>query len=79
MPPSDTESINEIEGYFLESKDLDPIFTELHHAGVQNTSVREILDCYVNLPDDTLVRSNPLNFKNISEEQQTDEKLKVFK
>ena len=55
VPPSDEESIDEIEGYFLESKELDPIFTELYQAGIQDTAVREILDCYVNLPDEELV------------------------
>ena len=58
---------------------MDPIFSELDHSGVQDIEVRQILEYYVNVPDMNLVGSNPLGFKNVADEQQTDHKLQVLK
>jgi hypothetical protein len=80
VPPSDTDSIVKIEGYFLENiGTIDPIFSELEYSGVPDADLSKILDCYVNLPDETLVVSHPLNFKHIADEQHTDHKLNVLK
>ena len=38
VPPSDEDSIDEIEGYFVvESEEIDPIFTELEFSGLQDS------------------------------------------
>ena len=79
VPPSDTDSIDEIDGYFFGDIETDLIFSELNYSGVQDADLSDILDCYVNLPDETLVGSNPLNFKHIADKQQTDAKLNILK
>ena len=78
VPLSDTDSVGNIEGCFFDdsSKDLDPEFPELYQSCIQDATVKKILKCYVNFPDETLVQSNPLSFKYITNEQQTDENWK---
>ena len=80
VPPSDEESIDEIEGYFNDrSVKLDPIFTELEYSGVQDSDFSDVLDCYVNLPETSLAGENPLNFKDIAKKQRQDDKLRILK
>ena len=70
VPPSDEDSIDEIEGYFnVESKEIDPVFTELEFSGLQDSDFFSMLECYVNLPEESLAGENPLNFKNIADKQ----------
>ena len=63
VPSSDKDSIDKIEGYFIfESEKIDPIFTELEFSGLQDSDFSDILECYVNLPEESLAGENPLDF-----------------
>ena len=68
VPPSDEDSIDEIEGYFNDHSDeFNPVLSELEYSGLQDSDFCNILECYVNLPEESLAGKNPLNFKNIAE------------
>ena len=63
VPPSDEDSIDEIEGYVIvESEKIDPVFTELEFSGLQDSDFLDMLECYVNLPEESLAGENLLNF-----------------
>ena len=80
VPPSDEDSIDEIEGYFsTDSEEGDPIFTDLEFSGLQDSDFFDMLECYVNLPEDSLAGQNPLKFKNIADKQKDDNKLRTLK
>ena len=80
VPPSDEDSIDEIEGYFnVDSDEFDPVYTELEYSGLQDSDFFNMIDCYVNLPEETLARENSLNFQNISEKQRHGSKLRILK
>ena len=49
------------------------------YSGRQDSDFFNILDCYVNLPEESLAEENPLNFENISEKQRHDPKLRTLK
>lgn len=42
-----------------------PFFSELEYSGVQDTDIRQVLECYVNLPDINVIGENLLNFKTL--------------
>ena len=64
VPPSDEDSIDKIEGYFnIDSEEIDPDFTELKFSGLQDSDFSDMLECYVNLPEESLAGKNSLNFK----------------
>ena len=54
-------------------------FSELEYSDVQDPDIRQVLECYVNLPDIHLIGECPLNFKNIADKQHTDNKLQILK
>ena len=79
-PPSDEDSIDEIEGHFnIASDEIDPVFTELEFSGLQDSDFFDMLECYVNLPEESLAGENLLNFKNIADKQKDENKLRNFK
>ena len=80
VPPSDDDSIDKIEGYInIHSEEVDPVHSELECSGLQDSDFFNILDCYVNLPEESLAGENPLTFKNIAEKQKNDSKLRMLK
>ena len=80
VPPSNEDSIDEVEGYLnVDSEEFDPVLSELEYSGLQDSDLSDMLDCYVNLPEESLAWENPLNFKNISEKQRHDPKLRTLK
>ena len=80
VPPSDKDSIHEVEGYFnIDSEEIDPVFTELEFSGLQDSDFFDILECYVSLPEESSAGGNPLNFKNIADKHKNDNKLRILK
>ena len=45
-------------------------------SGLQDSDFFDKLECYVNLPEESLVGKNPLNFKNIADKQKDGDKLR---
>ena len=63
VPPSDEDSIDKIEGYLnIDSEEINPVFTELEFSDLQDSDFFDILECYVNLPEESLAGENPLIF-----------------
>ena len=80
VPPSDEDSIDEIEGYFnVNSEEFDPVISEFEYFGLQDSDFFNMLDCYVHLPGESLAGENLLNFKYICEKQRHDSKLRILK
>ena len=47
VPPSDEDSIDEIEGYFnIDSEEIDPVFTELDFFCLRHSDFFDMLKCY---------------------------------
>ena len=68
IPPSDEDSIDEIEGYLIvESEEIDPVFTDLEFSGLQDSEFFDMLECYVKIPEESLADKNPLSFKDIAD------------
>ena len=79
VPPSDEDSIDEIEGYLnVDSEELDSVLSELEYSGLQDSDFSNMLDCYVNVPEESLAGENSLIFKNISEKRH-DSKLRILR
>ena len=55
VPPSNEDSIDEVEGYLnVDSEEFDPVLSELEYSGLQDSDLSDMLDCYVNLPEESL-------------------------
>lgn len=66
VAPSDQDSIDKIEGCLNNNcLQIHPLFSKLEYSSVQDTDIRQVLECYVNLPDMNLVGENPLNLKTL--------------
>ena len=50
-------------------------FLDCEQSGLFDDDIREILDCYLNIPDSDTPEQNPLSFDYIRQQQQSDEKL----
>ena len=66
LPYLDEDSIGKIEGYFnVDSGEFDPVFSELECSGLQDSDFSNMIDCYVNLPKESLAGENSPNFNKI--------------
>ncbi|KAL7536896.1 hypothetical protein ACHAXR_007480 [Thalassiosira sp. AJA248-18] len=52
-----------------------PYFLDHEHSGVFDDEIKEVLGCYLNLPESDNPEQNPLNYAYIREQQQADDKL----